>query len=551
MQIDTIYTNARVTTLDRSRPRARRIGVLAGRIVGLDEELDGVSAARMVDLGGAPVVPGFNDAHYHLSAAGTALLRIDLRPDTAPTLDVLYRRVAEHAAQTPPGDWVLGVGYDQNKLGAHPDREQLDRACGPRPALVLHCSGHLAVASSAALARMGIGTAPPVTQIAGGTIDVDETGRPTGLLAEAAVDVALEAVGPMSAEQFAVAIGRAARQAVASGITSVTEPGIGTTGLLGNNCADLAAFAEARRRGELCVRTSVMPSADVLHEITPFEDGRPWFGLDLGVASGFGDEWLKVSAAKFMVDGSLIGRTAHLSEPYADTPGGSGYLREGREVVIERIVRAHEFGWQIAAHAIGDAAIDLVLDAYEQAQHRHPRRDPRHRIEHCAVTRPDQLPRIATLGAVPVPQGRFVHEIRDGMIQALGAARTAWCYRGRSFLAAGTALPGSSDCPVVSGEPLRGIHAMVNRRTSGGQPLGEAEALTPVEALHAFTIGSAFAAHEEGSKGALTPGRFADFVVLSDELLEVAPDRIDHLQIGATVVGGRVEFDDGALAREL
>lgn len=551
MKIDTIYTDARITTLDPSRPTARRLGVQSGRIVAVDDDLDGVSATQIVDLGGAPVVPGFNDAHYHLSAFGVRLLQLDLRADVVANLHELYRVVAEHAADLPQEAWVIGAGYDQNKLGAHPDRERLDQASGGRPVFLQHCSGHLGVVNSVALQRMGIGESVSSTAIAGGTIDTDTTGRPSGLLAEHAVEVAFETAGPASAERFVEAIGRASDEALASGITSITEPGVGTSGMLGNNCADLAAFAQARKRGLLGVRTNVMPVADVLHEITPFEEDRPWFGLDLGVASGFGDEWLKVSSVKFMVDGSLIGGTANMTQPYADRPEETGYLRDDRGLIVDRIVRAHEFGWQVATHAIGDAAIDVVLDAYERAQRLHPRPDSRHRIEHCAVTRPDQLPRLAELGVIPVPQGRFIHELGDGFIRALGAPRTEWCYRGRSFLDAGLPLPGSSDCPVVRGEPLLGMHDMVNRTTSSGQTLGVAEALTPLEALHAFTTGSAFAAHEETVKGSLAVGKLADFVVLSDDPLQVRPGRLSSITVGATVVGGQVRYDAGAVARQV
>jgi predicted amidohydrolase YtcJ len=540
MQIDAIYTNGRITTLDPARPHATRTGVLGGRIVGLDEELDGVSAARTIDLGGAPVVPGFNDAHYHLSAFGVRLLQLDLRVSVVDNLDELYHVVSQHASTLSPDTWVIGAGYDQNKLGAHPDRKRLDVAGGGRPVFLQHCSGHLGVVNTEGLARMGVGES-----VVGGMIETD-----TGLLAERAVEVAFEAAGPMSAERFVEAIGLASDEALASGITSVTEPGIGTTGMLGNNCADLAGFVEARNRGRLRVRTNVMPVGEILHEITPFEDGRPWFGLDLGLASGFGDEWLKVTSAKFMVDGSLVGGTAYMTQPFRHRPGECGVLREDRDRIVNRIVSAHEFGWQVATHAIGDAAIDVVLDAYEIAQQRHPRSDARHRIEHCAVTRPDQLARLAQLNVIPVPQGRFVQELGDGFIDALGAPRTEWCYRGRSFLDAGLPLPGSSDCPVVRGEPLLGIHDMVNRTTASGQRLGADEAVTPLEALRAFTIGSAYAAHEEAAKGSIAAGRLADFVVLSDDPLQVSPDRLASITIGATVVGGEIRHDAGAVARD-
>lgn len=546
MQLDAIFTHARVTTLDPSRPTAQRIGVLGGRVVGFDEELDGVRAAHVVDLGGAPVVPGFNDAHHHLSAYGLRMLQVDLRADAVATLDELYRRVGEHAAGLPADAWVLGAGYDQNKLGSHPDRDRLDQVGGGRPVFLAHISGHLGAVNSAALARMGFGDGQSV-EVAGGKVYTDAGGRPNGLLAERAVEIAYECVGPAAAERFVEALGLAGRGAVAAGLTSITEPGIGIIGMLGNNCADLAGFAKARQQGLLPLRANVMPAAELLREIDAFEPGQPWFGLDLGLASGFGDEWLKISAVKFMLDGSLIGRTANMTEPFADTPGQSGYFRGDPDVLTDQLVKAHRHGWQIAAHAVGDATVDLVIDAYEKAQRLYPRPDPRHRIEHCAVARPEQLARIAAVGAIPVPQGRFIHELGDGFIRALGSPRSEWCFRAKSFLEAGLPLPGSSDCPVASGDPLLGIQSMVDRRTADGRVLGPEEVLTPLEALQAYTTGSAYAAHEEKVKGTLSTGKLADFVVLSDDILQVDPERIGAITVGATIVGGHVQHDAGAV----
>lgn len=541
MRLDAVYLNGRITTLDSERPHANAIGVLGGRVVGLDDDLHGVRADRTIDLGGAPVVPGFNDAHHHLSAHGIRLLQLDLRAEAVGSLQELYRCVETHASSLPSGTWVIGAGYDQHRLGAHPHKAALDQVAGDRPVFLQHCSGHLGVVNSAALSKMGLSSSEAIS---GGTVDAV-----SGLVSERAVEVAFEVAGPMSAERFIQAIGLASDAALACGITSVTEPGVGTSGMLGNSCSDLAGFVAARKRGLLGVRANVMPVSALLHDLAPYEEQRPWFGLDLGLATGFGDEWLKVSATKFMADGSLVGGTAWLTEPYANRCGQSGFPREDPDEITARIVRAHEFGWQVATHAIGDAAVDLVLDAYETAQRLHPRPDVRHRIEHCGVTRPDQLSRMARLQVVPVPQGRFLHDFGDGFIDALGETRTEWCYRGRSFLHAGLRLPGSSDCPVVAGDPLLGMDSMVNRTTASKNSLAEHESLTPVEALTAFTVGSAYAAHEETVKGTVSVGKFADFIVLSDDLLEVTHERIGAVSVGATVVGGEIRYDDGGIVR--
>lgn len=293
---------------------------------------------------------------------------------------------------------------------------------------------------------------------------------------------------------------------------------------------------------------TVMPYLTVLRDLGLFQPGERWFGLDLGLRSGFGDEWLRVGPTKVLSDGSLIGRSAHMCCGYHDDPDNRGFLQFEREELREMVVEAHRCGWQVAAHAIGDAAIGAVLDILTEAQERHPRADARHRIEHFAVASDAQVRRAAELGVVPVPQGRFVSELGDGMLAALGPERSRRCYRMRSVLDAGMVLPGSSDAPVAHGSPILGIHDMVNRRTASGAPLAPEEALTPLQALHAYTVGSAHAVHEEGRKGVLRRGMLADVAVLSDDLLNVAPDRIKDVSVGATVVGGRVAHDGGAVS---
>lgn len=208
----------------------------------------------------------------------------------------------------------------------------------------------------------------------------------------------------------------------------------------------MAAFQEAVRQGLLLQRATLMPGSPNLHDV-----GADQLGLDLGIGTGLGDERLRIGPVKLFSDGSLIGRTAAMCCDYQEDPGNRGLLQEDAEALRAFILRAHASGWQIATHAIGDHAVEVILNAYEEAQARHPRPDARHRIEHCAVTDDAQVARIARLGVIPVPQGRFVSELGDGMLAALGPERSRGCYRQRSFLDAGIILPGSSDCPVADG----------------------------------------------------------------------------------------------------
>lgn len=545
MRVDTVLRRGNILTLDPGRPRATALAVLGDRIVavGDEEDLAGLTADRSIDLGGATVVPGFHDAHNHCVFFGMSLGELPLGTADVRCLDDIYGAVAAAARDTPRGGWVIGAGYDQNRLAErrHPTAQELDRVAPDHLVWLRHTSGHMAVVNGAVLGAIGMETAavPP-----GGQVERDADGRPTGLLLESAQTLVRDLVYPYPLEDIAGAIDLATRHYLREGITSAQEAGIGA-GLVSWSPQELAAYALARASGRLHVRTTLMVAADTLHEVggSPADPGT--FGLDLGITTGLGDDTLRIGALKIFADGSLLGRTAAMKEPFADQPGNAGYLQREPAELRSLIVRAHRAGWQIATHAIGDHAVSTVLDCYEEALRELPRRDHRHRIEHCGVAGDDELDRMARLGVVPVPQGRFVNELGDGMARALGPDRTRACYRQRSFLDRGIALPGSSDRPVVTGTPLLGIADLVLRRTASGAEFGPDEALTPLQALHAWTLGSAYATFEEHRKGSLVPGKLADLAVLSGDPTAVAPEQIAGLQVLATVVGGELRFDAG------
>jgi len=402
----------------------------------------------------------------------------------------------------------------------------------------------MCVVNSMVLAELGIGEQAP--EVDGGRVTADETGRPTGLLEERAQELVGRLTRPYPVATLADAITRAAGQYLREGITSVTEAGIGA-GWVAHSPAELAAYQAAREAGRLGVRVELMVSSDALHAIGAHPADGIDIGLDLGIRTGFGDDWLRIGPMKIFTDGSLVGRTAAMSAPYAGQPDNSGYLQADADELTATIVAAHRAGWRVAAHAIGDRAIDLALDAYGIAQERFPRKDPRHRIEHFAASRPDQVIIAAERSVLAVPQGRFCTELGDGMMAAVGPGRHSWLYRQRSLLDAGMMLPGSSDRPVAAGAPLLGIHDMVNRRAASGEPFNAAEAVTAAEAVRAYTYGSAYASKQEHIKGTIEAGKLADFVLLSEDPAAVTPDRIAGLQVLATIVGGKLAYSAGAL----
>jgi predicted amidohydrolase YtcJ len=540
---DLALVNANVLTMDPSRPRAASVAVAGGRITALDEIPPG--AERVVDLRGATVLPGFHDAHNHMIGFGMSLGEVDIGSPPVGSLDELYEAIARRAEATAPGEWVIGSGYDQNKLGGHhPHRDALDRAAPGHRVWLRHTSGHMCVVNSLVLADLGIDAA--ATEVPGGRVATDSGGRPTGLLEERAQLLVGSLVYPYPLAELTDAIARAAEQYLKEGVTSCTEAGIGG-GWVAHSPAELAAYAAARDQGRLGVRVELMTAGEVLHPLGAHADDGLVAGLDLGITTGFGDDWLRLGAVKIFADGSLVGRTAALHDPYHRSDG-AGYLQGDADALRAAIIAAHRSGWQVATHAIGDRAVDLALDAYADALERYPRRDPRHRIEHFAVVQPRQVARAAELGVIAVPQGRFAAELGDGMLAAVGPDRHAWLYRQRSLLEAGMVLPGSSDRPVVAGAPLLGIDGMVNRRTSSGAPFNPGEAVTAEQALRAWTCGSAYASRQEHVKGSIAPGMLADLVVLSEDLTAVSPERIAGLEVLATITGGQPRYDAGAFA---
>ncbi|MGH9303049.1 MAG: amidohydrolase [Acidimicrobiales bacterium] len=538
MRVDTILLNGVIHT-GASEEQVSALAVHADKVVAVGESCSGLDARRHVDLAGCAVVPGFHDAHNHMVWFGLGLDELDLSSPPLGSLEEVYQAVAGRAGRQPAGSWIIGRGYDQNKLGgAHPHRARLDRAAPRHNVWLRHVSGHMCVVNSRVLDRLDLDGVP-----SGGDVVVDEQGRPTGLLREQAQMLLRPLTYPLPLEDLACAIDRAGQHYLTEGITSVQEAGIGG-GWVGRSPVELSAYQLTRDRGRLRVRTTVMVALEALHELEHHLSDEVDFGLDLGIRSGFGDDWLRIGPVKIFADGSLVGRTAALSTDYSDAPGNRGYFQLPSPQLREAVRRVHRAGWQIATHAIGDLAVTEVLDAYAAALEEAPRPNHRHRVEHCGVCRPEDVSRMARLGVIPVPQGRFVNEIGDGMRTALGEERTAWCYRARSFLSAGLPLPASSDRPVVDGAPLLGLSDLVCRRTSTGAMFGEDERITPAEALRAYTWGSAFAGFREDRVGTLSPGYLADFVVLSaDPLGALDNDRASELRVVGTVIGGKPAYD--------
>jgi len=552
MKLDLLLRNAEIITMDPDRPVAGSLGIWQGRIVGLDEDLDGLDAVQVLDLGGATVTPGFIDAHCHTTWFGLGLAELDV--SGARGLDELYGllggAMTDAGAVTGDGaGWLFATGFSQTQHGgSFPDIAELDRITGERPLFMRHNSGHMAVVNTAAL-RLAGAESPSFPDPDGGAIVRDAAGHPTGLIQETAQELIQQLILPYSLEDIEAALERATLYYASEGITSFTEAGVGG-GWIGHS--------PASANGRLHARAQVMPVLDVLHGLGGHASdsvGAVPAGLDLGITSGFGNEYLSLGPAKVFLDGSLLGETAAVSHEFCshghkDNRGNVGYFQADPAQLRERIEAAYAAGWSIAAHAIGDRAVDLAVDIIAHCQAVYgPRRVP-NRIEHASMTRPEQLARLADAGIAVTPQASFFRDGGDGMTASLGPDRLPWAYRAASFLEAGVTLAGSSDRPVADGNVLRGMQAFVDRRTESGAVFGNpAERLAPQQALAAYTSGAAAATGTLAEKGTLTPGKLADFVVLSASPL-TAP-AISGLQVLATAVGGRFTYQSTGFNAEL
>jgi predicted amidohydrolase YtcJ len=384
----------------------------------------------------------------------------------------------------------------------------------------------MGVANSPALALAGITADTPDPP--GGALERDLHGQPTGLLKETAQELVKRVLPSYTLDETRRALAAAGRQMAAEGITCAQDAWAGWIAP-----EEFRAYQAASVDGSLPQRVRLMVDVERL----AVKDGR--FDFAFGLTTGFGTDRLKLGAIKLFLDGSLIGRTAALSAPYANAPGTTGLLVKTPEQIRAQVALAQAGGWQVAMHAIGDAAIEAGLDAIEAVMGSAAAAF-RPRLEHCGILRPDLIDRIRALGVVIVTQPRFIFELGDGFRAALGEARLGLTYPLASLR--GLPVAFSSDRPVVDGAPLLGMQAALAQRTASGAPYVPEEAITAEEALRAYTLGAAYSTFEENALGSLRPGQWADFVVLGADPLSIEPEALGQIPILRTVVGGDVVY---------
>lgn len=486
---------------------------------------------RVIDLAGRLATPGLCDSHMHLLPYGVIMSHVDVRARSAPTLESLLGRIRERAAVTPPGQWIQARGYDQFKLdvGRHPTRADLDSAAPDHPVVVVRACGHVTICNSRALALAGIDEKTPVPQ--GGAIE-QQDGRLTGLLAETGRD-RLKAVLPEPTDtELVQAIEDAGKACLSYGITSVMDAGVGMRA----GYREVIAYRTAQRLGRLPVRTTQC--------LLGGPGGIVERAYADGVLTGAGDSMLRVGPVKIFTDGSAGGRTAAMSEPYLQQPDNFGLMLLRDNEMVDLVHDYHARGYQLAVHAIGDAAIEQTLNAMEQALQAMPDPDRRHRIEHAGYARADQNARMVSLGVQPVPQPVFIYDFGDLYASVLGEERAKASYPLKTWIDLGLKPAAGSDAPVCDINPFPNFFSMLTRKTSKGTVMSEGERVSIAEAIAAFTDFGAYVNKAEQEVGRLVPGLSADVAVFSRDLLSAEPeDILRDTRCDLAIRGGEVVFD--------
>jgi hypothetical protein len=534
---DLVLTNGRIYTVDNARPVVTALAARGGRIlfVGSDAEARALAtgSTRVIDLHGATVVPGIIDAHAHLLGLGQMLQSANVAGATS--YQEVVDRVKAHARDVKPGVWILGRGWDQNRWASKefPTHELLSRAFPDNPVVLRRIDGHAILANAKAmeLARITASTAEP----SGGRMLKLASGSPSGVFIDNAMELIDRAIPAATNEQTRDAVIAAIDECNRWGLTGIHDPGVAPK--------TIAIYEELAKAGKYNLRNYVMLS-DPGEPTAAVALSNPY--LRRGPQSALYDGHLWIRAIKLYADGALGSRGAALLAPYSDDPTNSGLLVSTPAHIEAWAETGLRRGYQINVHAIGDRGNRIVLDAFEAALRRVPKADHRFRVEHAQVLSQQDIPRFAKLGVIPSMQATHQTSDMRWAESRLGTDRIRGAYAWRSLLNTGVIIPNGTDVPVEEVNPLLTFHAAVTRQDPENSPVGgwyPDQKMTREEALQSITIWPAYAGFQESVLGSLTPGKYADFVVLDRDIMRVPDTEILRARVISTWIGGKRVYE--------
>lgn len=530
---DLILRNARIVTMNEKQPLAEAVAIKGERIlwVGRDSDVKRLfpNADRTLDLNGATLLPGFIDAHAHLMTLGENSLRLNIKD--AATEQEAAEMVKRRVATAAPGEWILGWGWDEGKWAAHyPTHDSLSAVAPGNPVFLVGLHSFAAWANKKALDLAGVNRETPDPEN-GKIIRDPTTGEPTGVLTNRAQDLVTKHIPPLGLTQVKRAIELAAAECVRNGLTSVHEARV--TPIM------IDAFRDLIKERRLPLRVYAILDGSNKQLIDEW--------LERGTEVDSSRNQLTVRSVKLFADGALGSRGAALFEPYSDEPRTKGVITTAQAGIFALTRRCLRRGFQVATHAIGDAANHAVLDAYEQAMRYEPGvRDPRLRIEHAQVLAPSDIPRFARLKVIASMQPTHCTSDMVWAEKRIGPERIKGAYAWRSVLATGAHVPISSDFPGETLNPFYGVYAAITRQNPEGEPTGgwfPNQRMTVNEALRGYTIEAAYAGFEERDKGSIEPGKLADLIVVSNRVPPNSPREWLTVRVLKTFIGGELVYD--------
>ncbi len=539
-QVDTVYKNGTIYTMNPKQPRAQALAITGNLVVGVgnNDDMESVIGpdTKVYDIGGKTMIPGFNDSHNHMIVLGFKLTGVPVTPEQCPDIEAIKQAVAKRVSNLKPGEWVRGFGFDESRMmdGRMINAYDLDEVAPNNPVQLSRTCGHMSIVNNLAIKLAKIDNNTPDPN--GGKIIRDEHGKATGLLQDAAQHLVLDIMPPFTKKEIVSALDHSCKAYNACGITSSTDSGV-----IPAIAEEVEGWAEASNESIFTVRTSNYMYLNSADKPTGFNRL-----IEAGLLNAsYGNAVHRFAGAKFLLDGSVGGATAATYEPYLTPPKQTGVLYMEQEELDSHVRRLHDAGVQLSIHAIGERALDQALLACKKAINANPRMNHRHRIEHASLATKDHLQCIKDLNIYVGMQPGFFYFLGDSHLKNIGSKRVEKEFPIRSAMDLGIITALGTDCPVIDINPKYTLYSTVFRKTISGQSCGTAEGISMETAIWAYTQAGAYLTFEENIKGSLAVGKLADFTILSMDPMKVDMEHaqdILNMSVIATVMDGKLVY---------
>lgn len=528
MYADYLYINGNIYTMDDKQPLVNKLAIKSGKIMAFNQHAKQMSNnnTEVIDLQSKTMLPGLIESHAHPLAYALNLLYLDLRANQVESIDDILQAVQQRAKAAKENEWIIGFGWDETTLKEKrfPTMEELTNAAPNNPVFLKRTCVHNAVINKKALEASQLSDRPADPE--GGHFHIDEsTNTLSGLVQENAMD--LIAVPSISIEKQKDAMLKAQEHFFKWGITTIHDMAVS------NN--EMTVYQQLYKDGSLKMKLRLWLWA---------LDQMGWKGVqkdvfNLGLESGLGNDHLNIQGIKYMLDGSVGGRTASVAQSYENETDNFGILYMEQETISDYVKQAVQNNLRVSIHGIGETAISMALNAIKNADSKHIIKKMRHRLEHCALPTEDHLDQLAEYDIIAGSSVGFIYSIGDSYLKNLGKERVERVFPQKTFKDYGITAPGNSDLPVCDGNPFYGIYSAVTRKTISGQQMGTKETISVQDAFKAYTTDAAYSGFDEDIIGSLSIGKYADMIILNEDPFQINKEQIKDLEVIETIIDGQ------------